>query len=383
MRKFCNIFIQRNIYTLFLIFSEKNLKKSDNIILLNKNFQNISEELIFFLKKNKFRVIYDLNFDIFISDKKKQNNILSKFHKLNFFSNLINRSNDILNINYNVLDELDLNKYHKINLYQTSDRLYYGKLFKKYKNINIIFLEHGLGNFLSLVKKKKKIDSLKFKIIELIKYFFLKFRKINQISLSYYYGIYGKEFNLKEIEYVKHKIVFLNDDPTKGFNKIYKFYFRKLKKIKLKKKKYIYIDIPMHLSFQIYKKFIYQVFEKLKLKKNHILLVKTHPSVASNKELIFFKNFFSNAKINFFIFNERSIPLEFVIKYFNVTEIYTAYSNIIYTSHYFCNKKIKIDAYLSSLVKKKYTNFAEFSDFSNNFLKKNNKNKYLNFYEIN
>jgi hypothetical protein len=139
----------------------------------------------------------------------------------------------------------------------------------------------------------------------------------------------------------------------------------------------------MHLSFQIYKKFIYQVFEKLKLKKNHILLVKTHPSVASNKELIFFKNFFSNAKINFFIFNERSIPLEFVIKYFNVTEIYTAYSNIIYTSHYFCNKKIKIDAYLSSLVKKKYTNFAEFSDFSNNFLKKNNKNKYLNFYEIN
>ena len=87
-------------------------------------------------------------------------------------------------------------------------------------------------------------------------------------------------------------------------------------------------------------------------------------------------------KINFFIFSERDIPLEIVIKYFNVTEIYTTYSNIMYTSHYFCNKKIKINAYLSSLVKKKYTNFAEFSNFSNNFLKENNKNKYLNIYEI-
>ena len=51
MKKFCNIFVPRNVYTLFLILSEKNLKKSDNIILLNKNFKYISEKLIFFLKK--------------------------------------------------------------------------------------------------------------------------------------------------------------------------------------------------------------------------------------------------------------------------------------------------------------------------------------------
>lgn len=243
MRKFCNIFIPRNIYALFLILSEKNLKRSDNIILFNKNLKDISRELIFFLKKNKFRVIFDFNIDIFVSDKKKQNHILSKFHKLNFFINLINRSNDILNINYNVLDELDLNKYYKINLYQTSDRLYYGKLFKKYKNINIIFLEHGLGNFLSMLEDKKRISSLKSKIIELIKYYFFKYRKINQINLSYYYGIYGKQFDLKEIEYVKHKIVFLNNDYTNGFKKIYRFYLKKLKKIKLNKKKNIFILI--------------------------------------------------------------------------------------------------------------------------------------------
>ena len=316
-------------------------------------------------------MIYDLNFDIFVSDKKKKYHFISKFHKLNFFSNLINHSNDILNISYNALDELDLNKYHKINLYQTSDRLYYGNLFKKNKNINVIFLEHGLGNILSLIEKKKKIESLKNKIIELIKYYFFKFRKINQINLSYYYGIYGKEFDLKEIEYVKHKIVFLNNDYTKGFKKIYRFYLKKLKKIRLnKKKKYIYINIPQHLSYDTYKKFIYLIFEKLKLKKNYILLVKIHPIDNSKKELIFFKNFFSNLKINFFLFKERNIPLEIIIKYFNVTEIYTTYSNIMYSSHYFCNKKIKIDAYLSSLVKKEYTNFTEFSDLSNNFLKK-------------
>ena len=156
MIKFCNIFIPRNIYSLFLILSEKNLNISDNIIIINKNFKHVSQELIFFLKKNKFIIIYDFNFDIFVSDKKKQNNFLSKFHKLNFFINLINRSNDILNINYNVLDGLDLNKYQKINLYHTSDRFYYSNLFKENKNINLIFLEHGLGNILSFVEKKKK-----------------------------------------------------------------------------------------------------------------------------------------------------------------------------------------------------------------------------------
>ena len=142
------------------------------------------------------------------------------------------------------------------------------------------------------------------------------------------------------------------------------------------------------MSFEIYKRFINLTFEKLKLKKNFILLVKIHPNDDSNnddsnKELIFFKNFFTDLKISFFIFNERSIPLEVIIKYFNVTEIFTAYSSIIYSSHYFCNKKIKINVFLTSLVKKKYKNFAEFSNFSNNFLKENNKNKYVNIYEIN
>ena len=238
-------------------------------------------------------------------------------------------------------------------------------------------------------KKKRENDSLKYKIIELIKHYFFKFRKINEITLSYYYGICGKKFNLKEIKYLKHKIIFLKDNYKKGFIEIYKFYLKKLKKIRLnKKKKYIYINLPQHLSFEIYKRFINLTFEKLKLKKNFILLVKIHPNDDSNnddsnKELIFFKNFFTDLKISFFIFNERSIPLEVIIKYFNVTEIFTAYSSIIYSSHYFCNKKIKINVFLTSLVKKKYKNFAEFSNFSNNFLKENNKNKYVNIYEIN
>jgi hypothetical protein len=85
MRKFCNIFIPRNIYTLFLILSEKNLKRSDNIILFNKNLKDISRELIFFLKKNKFRVIFDFNIDIFVSGKKKQNHIYKDlFNLINF-----------------------------------------------------------------------------------------------------------------------------------------------------------------------------------------------------------------------------------------------------------------------------------------------------------
>ena len=81
-------------------------------------------------------------------------------------------------------------------------------------------------------------------------------------------------------------------------------------------------------------------------------------------------------KIDYFIFDNKNIPAEVIIKFYDVREIYSSYTTLNYSIYYFWKKQIKTYAYVSNLVKKKFGNFREFSNFSNNYLvnKKNNKN---------
>ena len=81
-------------------------------------------------------------------------------------------------------------------------------------------------------------------------------------------------------------------------------------------------------------------------------------------------------KIDYFIFDNKNIPAEVIIKFYDVREIYSSYTTLNYSIYYFWKKQIKTYVYVSNLVKKKFGNFREFSNFSNNYLvnKKNNKN---------
>ena len=62
LTKNCNIFIPRNMYSFFLILSQKNSLEDDNYILLNnhKTFigsVKIFDDIIFFLKKKNLKLL--------------------------------------------------------------------------------------------------------------------------------------------------------------------------------------------------------------------------------------------------------------------------------------------------------------------------------------
>ena len=107
-----------------------------------------------------------------------------------------------------------------------------------------------------------------------------------------------------------------------------------------------------------------------------------------NKYSNYLKSFFKKEKINFYFLNEKfqTIPAEVILKFFKVKEIYSGYSTILFSSFYFSNRKIKINAFISNLVKKKYKNHIELMPFVNEFIKKKYVNKnvdYINFDELN
>ena len=377
-KKNCNIFIPRTIYSIILILSQKNLNQYDNYILYNRNFR-LPKELIPFLEKKKFKIIYAPEMHIIKSKNILHNNFVYKILKINFFKILINLSNELLKIDYKEILNIDLKIYNEINIYYSSNKFYFSKLINKFKNINLIFLEHGLGNFLSFVTENKLAsNSLKFKIENLISFLFFKLRGIHLPGVCYYYGICGREFNLEKIELYNHKMIFLDGNFKKGFNQIYNFYLRKLQKIKKNRnKKYIFCDVPEHLNTKAYNKYINLIVNKIKYKKNIIVLIKLHPALNKKfKEFLLLKKKLKEVKIDYFIFDNKNIPAEVIIKFYDVREIYSSYTTLNYSIYYFWKKQIKTYAYVSNLVKKKFGNFREFSNFSNNYLvnKKNNKN---------
>ena len=385
-KKKCNIFIPRNIYSLFLILSKQKSYLEDDYILINENDKyanKIPIEIINFLRIKKFKIVYvNKNYS-----RKKikiyQSSFINHLLKINFLISLNHASNEIVKIKYEEFNSINFYNYKFINIYYGSNPFYYSNFVKKYKNVNLFFLEHGMGNFLSFIEEKYiYYSSFKNKIANFIKTLFFKIKGISLPKSSYYYGIYGKVFKLNKLEYNNHKTILLNLDYKKGFNLLFNFYKKDLQKIKKNKKNnYIYLNIPIIYDIKVYKKFLSLVINSLKSKKNYVILLKLHPRESKEKlYTLYLKKYLRKQNIKFFLLDDiyNDIPVEIILKFFRVKEIYSSYSSILFSIFYFCSKKTKLNAFFSYKIKKKWKERAEHTPNTLNFVKENYHNNNLN-----
>ena len=92
----------------------------------------------------------------------------------------------------------------------------------------------------------------------------------------------------------------------------------------------------------------------------------------------------NSQKIKYQLLSEKNanIPVEIIIKYFNVKEIYSGYSSILFSSFYLFKGNIKINAVFSSSIIKKFINLLELNQFTIEYIKKNYINKNTNFIDL-
>ena len=384
-KNICNLYIPRTIYSLFLILSKKKINNEENFVVINNyNFEKIPKNLIFFLKKRGFKIIYIYkNYSYKNNDVKKKNKN-KFFFGINYLLNLNEISNSILNTNYSELSKINFDNYQKINIYYSSNIFYFSNFCKKFKNVNLYFLEHGSGNFLSFVYEDYKYNyDYKYRLKMFVTSLIFKIKGIYIPSKSFYFGTCFKLFNVKSLSNNNYTIEPSNIDFRKGFNEIFNFYKKELTKIKEKKGEFIYLQLPHAYELRAYKEFLKIVSIKAKYNRNYIFIIKlksTH-SNKKNKYNIYLKKFFKKEKINYYFLSEKfkMIPAEIILEFFKVKEIYSAYSTILFSPFYFCNRQIKINAFFSSLIKKKYRNHIELMPFINQFIKKRYINKKVNY----
>jgi hypothetical protein len=388
LKKNCNIFIPRNIYSLFLILSKKKSIENDDYIIINNHKTycggaTFSKDVITFLKKKKYKIIYTKKTYLFKKNKKLSNNFINKFFKINFFKNLSQINNEILRIKYEEFITINFDNYKNINIYYGSNILYYSKFCKKFKNTNLFFLEHGMGNFISMQIEAYKQKNFKKFIERFIKNIFFKIRGIKFPNSNYYFGLAGYFFNIKEMESNNGKIIFLNFNLKKGFQELFKFYQQKLKKLRINKKSnYIFLDTPYHYNLKIYKQYLNYICEKEKFKKN-IFLLKIHPDGVQKEKINYFINTMKSIKKKYYFVNEKynEIPAEFFIKYLNINEIYSGYSSLLFSTH-IINEVKKVNFIYSKKVIKKYKNRDEFDWFSIQIIKRKFIDRDLNFINL-
>lgn len=379
INKNCNIYFPRSLYSLFLILSKKNSKDDNFVIINNFNKQKIPKNIILLLKKKKFKIILVNKNYSYSSVFNKEKNLKQNFYFIRYIKNLNNISNKILKTKYNELSEIKFENYYKINIYYSSDIYYFSNLYKNFNNINFYFLEHGTGNFLSYVYENYVYkNSYKFFIKRFIYLFFFKMKKISIPDKIFYFGISGNVFNLKKLNN-DYDINFLNLDYKEGFNELYNFYLKKLSNIKKKKLEYLYLQLPHAYDFIAYTKFIGVILKKISKKKNSIVLVKLKSTHSSKNNIYnrYLLKILKKSNIEICLLGEKFkyIPAEVIIKFFNVKEIYSATSTILFSSSYFYNKHIKINAFFSNSVRKKYGHFIELKPFSNELIKNKYKRK--------
>lgn len=388
IKKNCNVYFPRSNYSLFIILSNES-KSDDNFVIINNfNLEKIPNEIITLLKKKNFKIIFIKKDYSMRTSNVSKNNIVKKFLVISFLINLKNISSQILKIDYAELSEINFNYYNKINIYYSSNMFYFCNLYKKFNNINLYFLEHGSGNFLTMLYENYKyIYDYKYFFKKIFTMIFFKIRGISLPSNSYYYGISGHIFNTQKLINNNHVIKFINSNYKKGFDQVFNFYKSKLREIKKKNCEYVYLQLPHVYHFHTFQKFLEIVVKKVRNKKNFIFLIKLKAK-HTNKQNIYskyVKRYLKKEKINYCFLNEkfRIVPAEVVIKFFKVKEIYSAYSTTLFSSYYFCNRKIKINAFFSSLVKKKFQNFLELSPLINKFVQKKYINKKVNYIKLN
>jgi hypothetical protein len=388
-KKNCNIFIPRNVYSLFLILSKKDIGKDDNYVLINSH-QNYTHgfdrNIIDFLKKKKFKIIFFYKDYSIQPNKISDIKFVNKIFKLEFFERLNQISKKISKIKYDEFNSINFYNYKFVNIYHGSNLLYFSSLCKKFKNINLYFLEHGIGNFFSFLfnRNSKKIKAYLKNLIIII---FFKIKGIHIIKKEYYFGISGILFNINKLKIQNRRLSFLNLNYKTGFNRLFLFYKPQLHRLKKKNINYIFLHPPHFLKLEACKKYFNYVLSKNINKKNYCFLIKikVNHTLKKNILLIYFKHFCKKNKINYLILGDKysKIPVEIIIKFFKVTEIYSGISTVLFSSHYFINNKIKCNFFFSNKVRNKFQNFFEIKKITFEFIRKNYNNMYLNLININ
>jgi len=389
LKNTCNIFIPRNTYSLFLILSKKKIEENDDYILINKHHtysNKIPKEIITFLKKKKFKIIYIDKAYTFKNFKKPQNTFINRLFKINYIKNVNKICDEILKKKYEEFSDINFHNYENINIYYGSNVLYYSNICKKFKNVNLIFLEHGAGNFLTMMQDiyihKKNFKQF---FVNIVKSIIFKIKGVYIPKDIYYFGIYGHVFNVKKLKYDNHRISFLRLDFEKGCDQLFKFYEKKLKNLKKDKKNYyIFFNIPYHYDIKAYKKYLDYNCASVKFKKNIVVLIKIHDGYYEKTYLNLLLEILNSQKIKYQLLSEKNanIPVEIIIKYFNVKEIYSGYSSILFSSFYLFKGNIKINAVFSSSIIKKFINLLELNQFTIEYIKKNYINKNTNFIDL-
>ena len=124
----------------------------------------------------------------------------------------------------------------------------------------------------------------------------------------------------------------------------------------------------------MYRKFLRLIIKNIKYKKSYVLLIKLHPnSNIENNYIVSLKKLLKKNRINYLFLNSmyKHIPVEIILKFFNVREIYAPQTSILFTSSYFLSNKIKINILYSSNIRKKFEKFMELKPYTLNFVKEN------------
>ena len=283
-KKECNLYIPRTIYSLFLILSKEKINNEDSFVVINSfNSEKIPKNLILLLKKKNFKIVYiNKNYSFNNIGAIKKNKIINLFG-INHFLKLNEISNLIIKTNYLELGTINFEKYQKINIYYSSNLFYFSNFCKKFNNVNLYFLEHGSGNFLSFVYEDYKYNNnYKYRMKIFMTLLFIKLKGIYMPNKSFYLGTFFKLFNIKSLTNNNYIIKPLNLNFKKGFYQILNFYKKELCKIKKKKGEYIYLQLPHAYEFKAFKEFLEIVSKKNNFNKNRIFIIKLK-STHSNK----------------------------------------------------------------------------------------------------
>ena len=371
----CNIFIPRNVYSIFLILSKKKHDNQVDYILINNHqsyARKFTKDIITFLKKKKFKIIF-IDKPLSLKSFNYSHNVFKRILTKLSLRALSHTNNEILNKNYEEFNSINFNKYRSVDIYYGSDLLYYSKLCKKFNNINLIFLEHGAGNFLNMSYDCSLYEK-NFKLITMnaIKSTYLRIKGVHIPNITYYFGILGCILNVIKLEYDYFRIKFLRANLDRGVKQLYQFYEKKLKTLKKNEKSnYIFLNIPYHYNLKTFEKYLDYVCKTVKLKKTNIILINIHAGYHEIDYTNILLKTLKSYKLEYKLLSRKSsnFPAEIIMKHFNVKEIYSGYSHLLFSSFYLFGDDIKINVVFSNSIVEKYKNLLELQKFSTEFIK--------------
>jgi hypothetical protein len=322
-----NFFYSKNIYS--LIISLSLLSEQKNIIFIKKD--------IFFNNCDLTKLI-----------KKKLN--------VRFF--FVNNLNDIQNIILKIIktkEKININFFHKEN------NVEFTKLINK--NINFIFLEHGIGNYYNLVSRN----------LILIFKDYISYSQTN--NFKSYGGLYALLKNKifidgRKVEVsIPKKVNFIINIITKFYKKN-RFLKKTLKQLSTNKKK-ILVNVPEYLTSNDFNDFISKLLSLNDLNANFFYF-KFHPNdKIRDKKYKYIKAALKKKNKISFILNNHfdKVPFESLIFCSSNNIVYSSISNVPFSSSMLFQNSIYV--YLPRFINKKYSKLNELQNKTHNFYKKN------------